>query len=50
MCAGLLRAKVEVEEQLKVIENSFNDWAKRMDVEAGTGSGEPMSIDVAYLE
>jgi len=40
----------EVEEQLKVIESSFNDWAQTMDVEAGTGSGEPVSIDVAYIE
>ncbi len=48
--SGSDRPKAEVEEQLKVIESSFNEWAQSMDVEAGTGSGEPVSIDVAYIE
>lgn len=48
--SGSDKPKDEVEKQLKVIESSFNDWAKQMDVEAGTGSEEPVSIDVAYIE
>ncbi len=48
--SGSDRPKAEVEEQLKVIESSFNEWAQSTDVEAGTGSGEPVSIDVAYIE
>ncbi|MCP4433828.1 MAG: PQQ-binding-like beta-propeller repeat protein [Gammaproteobacteria bacterium] len=46
--SGSDKSKEEVEEQLKVIKNSFNDWAKIMNVEAG--SGEPVSIDVAFEE
>lgn len=48
--SGSDKAKEEVEEQLNIIENSFNDWAKIMGVEAGTGSEEAVSIDVAYIE
>jgi len=48
--SGSDKPKAEVEEQLKVIEGSFNEWAESMDVEAGDGSGNPVSIDVAYIE
>lgn len=48
--SGSDKPKEEVEEQLKVIEDSFNEWAQIMRVEAGTGSGEPVSIDVEYIE
>jgi len=47
--SGSDRPKEEVEEQLQIIESSFNDWARRLNVTAGTGSGEPVSIDVVYV-
>ena len=48
--SGSDQPKEKVEQKLKAIENSFNNWSQRMGVESGTGNGEPVSIDVAYVE
>jgi len=48
--SGSDRPKAEVDEVLEVIESSFNTWVNQMDIGAGDRSGEPVTIDVAYVE
>lgn len=48
--AGSDRPGAEVDEVLGAIEASFNTWVEKMDIGAGDRSGEPVTIDIAYVD